>query len=88
MKFITPDEGCAILQGIHVVIRGSHARARSIVGKTYRQGFFWPTTVSDTDSLVRRGEGCQLFARQKHVPSYQLLARNMSGLSPRGGLIW
>jgi hypothetical protein len=28
--------------------------------------------VSDADSLVRRCEGCQFFARQKHVPSHQL----------------
>jgi transposase InsO family protein len=42
------------------------------VGKAYKQGFFWPTVVSDADSLVHRCEGCQFFARQKHVPSHQL----------------
>jgi transposase InsO family protein len=29
-------------------------------------------TVSDADSLVRRCEGCQYFARQKHVPAGQV----------------
>jgi hypothetical protein len=48
MKSITPDEGCAILQDIHAGICGSHMGARSLVGKAYRQGFFWPTAVSDT----------------------------------------
>jgi hypothetical protein len=72
MKCITPDEGCAILQDIHTGICGSHVGARSLVGKTYRQGFFWPTVLSNTDSLVRYCEGCQFFARQKHVPSHQL----------------
>jgi hypothetical protein len=72
MKCITPDEGCAILQDIHARICGSHMGARSLVGKAYRQGFFWPTAVSDVDSLVRQCEGCQLFARQKHVSSHQL----------------
>jgi transposase InsO family protein len=43
-----------------------------LVGKTYQQGFHWPTIVSDADSLVRRCEGCQFFARQKHVPSHHL----------------
>jgi transposase InsO family protein len=46
--------------------------ARSLVGKTYRHVFFWTTAVSDADSLVRWCEGCQFFARQKHVPSHQL----------------
>jgi hypothetical protein len=55
-----------------VGICDSHVGTRSLVGKTYRQGFFWPTAVSDADSLVRRYEGCQFFARQKHVLSHQL----------------
>jgi hypothetical protein len=29
--------------------------------------------MSDTNSLVRRCEGCQFFARQKHVSSHQVL---------------
>jgi hypothetical protein len=72
MKCITLDEGCAILQDIHEGICGSHAGARSLMGKTYRQGFFWPTAVSNVDSLVRRREGYQFFTRQKHVSSHQL----------------
>jgi hypothetical protein len=58
MKCITLDEGCAILQDIHVGICGSHTGARSLVGKAYRQGFFWPTAMSGADSLIRRCEGC------------------------------
>jgi hypothetical protein len=72
MKCITPDEGCAILQYIHARICVSHAGARSLVSKTYRQGFFWPSVVSDVDSLARRCEGCQFFTRQKHVSSHQV----------------
>jgi hypothetical protein len=33
MRCVTPGEGCAILQGIHVGIFGSHASTRSLVGK-------------------------------------------------------
>jgi hypothetical protein len=60
------------LQDIHAGICGSHAGARSLVGMTYRQGFFWPTVVSDVDSLVHRCECCQFFAHQKHMSSHQL----------------
>jgi hypothetical protein len=63
MKRVAPDKGYAILQYIHIGICGSHVGARSLVGKAYRQGFFWPTVVSDVDSLVRRCEGCQFFDR-------------------------
>jgi transposase InsO family protein len=42
------------------------------VGKAYRQEFYWPTTVFDVESIVRRCEGCQYFARQIHVPVGQL----------------
>jgi transposase InsO family protein len=42
------------------------------MGKTYRQGFFSPTTMSDADSIICRCEGCQFLARQKHVSSDQL----------------
>jgi hypothetical protein len=58
MKCITPDEGCAILQDIHARICGSHTGARSLMGRAYRQGFFWPTVVSDADSLVRWCDSC------------------------------
>jgi hypothetical protein len=57
MKCITADEGCAVLQDIHAGICGSHAGARSLIGKTYMHGYFWPTAVSDADSLVQRCEG-------------------------------
>jgi hypothetical protein len=74
MKCITPDEGCAILQYIHAWTCGSHAGTCSLVGKTYKQGFHWPTAVSDADSLVHRCEGCQFFTHQKQWSSHQLQA--------------
>jgi hypothetical protein len=61
MRCVTLDEGCAILKDIHVGICGSHGGTRSLVWKTYRQGFYWPTAVSNADSLVRHCEGCQFF---------------------------
>jgi hypothetical protein len=63
MRCILLDKECTILQDIHAGICGSHAGARRLVGKTYKQGFYWSTTISDADSLVCRCEGCQFFAR-------------------------
>jgi hypothetical protein len=43
-----------------------------LVGKMYRRGFYYPTTILHADSFVHCYEGCQFFAHQKHVSSYQL----------------
>jgi hypothetical protein len=40
MKCITPEEEQIIMQDIHTRVCGSHVGAKSLVGKTYRQGFF------------------------------------------------
>jgi hypothetical protein len=61
MKCIT-SEGQIILQDVHAGVCETHAGAKSLMGKAYRQGFFWLTIVSDADSIVRRCEGCQFFA--------------------------
>jgi hypothetical protein len=72
MRCVLLEEGFSILQDVHSGICGSHASAHTLVGKTYRQGFYWPTVVSDANSLVHCCEGCQFFDHQKHVSSHQL----------------
>jgi hypothetical protein len=37
-----------------------------------RQGFYWPTAVSDAVELVRSCKGCQYYARQTHLPTHAL----------------
>jgi hypothetical protein len=59
---------------------GGHA------GNAYRQGFFWPTNVSDTDPLVRRCEGSQFFAHEKHMSSHQLQTIPITWLFSTWGL--
>ena len=51
---------------------GNHAGARTIVGKAFRSGFYWPTAVVDAEMLVKRCEGCQFFTKQIHVPAQAL----------------
>jgi hypothetical protein len=72
MKCVAPEEGRVILHDIHAGVYGSHACTKSLVGKTYWQGFFWPTSMSDVDSIICHCEGYQVFAHQKHVLSHQL----------------
>nr|AAT94049.1 putative polyprotein [Oryza sativa Japonica Group] len=71
-RCVSLEEGRQLLKDIHSGICGNHAAARTIVGKAYRQGFFWPTAVSDADKIVRTCEGCQFFTRQIHLPAQEL----------------
>src|SRR5438876_4175493 len=72
MRCISKEDGRRLLKEIHSGICGNHAASRTLVGKAYRQGFFWPTAVTDADELVRKCEGCQYFARQIHMPAQEL----------------
>ena len=61
-----------MLQEIHAGSCGNHAASRSLVDKAFLAGFYWPSAVADTETLVRRCEGCQIFAKQTHVPAQAL----------------
>jgi hypothetical protein len=55
-------EGRELLRDIHAGICGHHAAPRTLVGNTFRQGFYWPTAVADASEIVRTCEGCQFYA--------------------------
>jgi hypothetical protein len=73
MKCVTGEDGCDILREIHEGVCGNHAASRTLVGKAYRAGFWWPTAVSDAEDLVRRIQNCQYFGKQSHVPAHNLI---------------
>jgi len=58
MKCVTLEKGKDILREIHEGVCGNHAASRTLVGKAYKSGFFWPTAISDAEDLVRRCPGC------------------------------
>jgi len=45
MKCIPTNQGKQLLLEVHVRICGHHAAPRSLVGKAFRQGFYWPTAL-------------------------------------------
>ena len=67
-RCISEEEGQNLLAEIHAGLGGHHAAARSLVGKAFRTGFYWPTARADAQDLVQRCVGCQLFANQSHMP--------------------
>jgi hypothetical protein len=67
------EDSYYILQEIHEGVCGNHAASRTLVGKAYRAGFWWPTAVSDAEDLVRRCQNYQFFGKQSHVPAHNLI---------------
>ena len=61
-----------LLLEIHSGSYGNHVALRSLVGKAFQAGFYWPTAITDAEDLVRHCEGCQFFAKQIHVPAQEL----------------
>ena len=71
-RCITIEEGQALLWDLHTGACGHHAVPRTLVGNSFRQGFYWPTAVADATELIRSYEGCQYYARQMHLPAQAL----------------
>jgi hypothetical protein len=73
LKCISREEGKEIIEEIHSGYCSNHAASRTLVGKTFRTTFYWPITLKDAEALVRQCKGCQMFARQAHVPAHELI---------------
>jgi ribonuclease HI len=53
MRCIFGDQGRELLQEIHAGTCGHHAGPRTLVGKAFRQGFYWSTAVANSKDIVR-----------------------------------
>jgi hypothetical protein len=72
MRCITREEGCGLLADVHGGECGNHASSRTLVGKAFRHGFYWPTALQDGIELVRSCRACQFHAKQIHTPAQTL----------------
>jgi ribonuclease HI/transposase InsO family protein len=72
IRCITQEEGRDLLAEIHGGECGSHSLSRTLVGKAFRHGFYWPTALQDAAELVRSCKACQLHAKQIHTPARAL----------------
>jgi hypothetical protein len=58
MKCIHSATGRQPLDEIHAEQCGVHAASRTLVGKAFRSGFYWPTMKNDAAELVQKCEAC------------------------------
>ena len=62
MKCIPPTEVEYIMRKIHEGICGNHTLRQSLVFKTPKQGYYWPTMKADCMELARKYNKCQRFS--------------------------
>jgi ribonuclease HI len=72
MRCITQEEGRELLMEIHGGECGSHSSSRTLVGKAFRHGFYWPTALQDAAEMVKSCKACQFHAKQIHTPAQTL----------------
>jgi ribonuclease HI len=72
MKCILSATGKQLLDEVHAGQCGAHEASRTLVGKVFRSGFYWPTAKSDTAELVQRCEACQYLSKHQHLPAQHL----------------
>ena len=61
------EEGKKILKEIQASTCGNHTASRTLVGKAFQAGFYWPLAVANAEALIRWFENYQFFAKQIHV---------------------
>jgi hypothetical protein len=57
---------------IHSGACGHHMVPRTLIGNTFKHGFYWPTAVADAIKIVRSCRGCQFYVKQTHMPAQAL----------------
>nr|CBG76438.1 OO_Ba0013J05-OO_Ba0033A15.25 [Oryza officinalis] len=72
LKCIPREQGVELLVDVHEGECEAHSALRTLVGKAFRQGFYWPKALHDAIDLVRRCRVCQFNAKQTHQPAQAL----------------
>jgi hypothetical protein len=69
LKCLSRIEGIELMKEIHAGLCGSHIGSRPLMGKVFRQEFYWPKAASDAAELVQKCENFQKCARDQKQPS-------------------
>ena len=72
LRCISKEQGCELPADIHGGDCGHHSLSRTLAGKAFRSGFYWPSALNDAIELVRSCEACQFHAKQIHQPAQGL----------------
>jgi hypothetical protein len=84
LKCLSRTEGIKLMKEIHAGLCGSHIGSGPLLGKVFRQGFYWPKAASDAVDLVQKCKNCQKCARDQKQPSSLTQLIQPSGISKMG----
>jgi hypothetical protein len=68
VKCLSRTKGRELMKEIHTGLCGAHIGSRPLLGKVFRQGFYWPKAALDAVDLVQKCENCHKCARDKKSP--------------------
>jgi hypothetical protein len=72
MKCIEQEDGIKLLAEIHSGTCGNHAASRTLVGKAFCAGFYWPSALADAEKLVRHCANYQFFLKRVLVLAHEI----------------
>jgi ribonuclease HI len=72
MRCINQEEDRELLTEIHGGECGSQSSSRTLVGKAFRHGFYWPFALQDAAKMVKSCKACQFHAKWIHTPTQAL----------------
>jgi hypothetical protein len=73
LKCLSRTEGQKLMKEIHIGLCRAHIGSKPLLGKVFRQGFYWPKVASDATDLVQKCENCQKCARDQLSSLTQLI---------------
>jgi ribonuclease HI len=72
LRCLTPKETNYVIREVHEGFCGNHSRARALVHKLTRAGYYWPSLLHDGTQYVKTCDKCQRFANVPRVPLEEL----------------
>ena len=58
LRCLSPNEVNYVLRGVHEGACGNHSRAKSLIHKVVRAGYYWPTIQADAKAYVKVCDQC------------------------------
>jgi hypothetical protein len=68
LKCLSRAEGIELMKEIHAGLCGSHIGSKPLLGKVFRQGFYWSKAASNAADLVQKCENCQKLEHIVGIP--------------------
>ena len=59
LRCLSPEEANYVLREVHEKAYGNHSRARSLIHKVVRAGYYWLTIQADAKAYVKVCDQCQ-----------------------------